>query len=156
MFSQCSLCAILPFPNANRFSNMLEEEIVEEYLRYPSLPYHTTVTIENIIILNYDLNFGAEQEKIRYATFVKMLSEEFPELGNGCDEDYFVAPALIVTENGEYRTSESIWDIMCEIMSAYVGGFLPYRTFLDQENEWAKDMINMLWLSQDMNRLLYA
>lgn len=100
-----------------RRQNMSATELVQDYLSYPLCPFNITtmtevpICIQKITILNYNPDTDTSKD-LTYGDFSACDSTQFP---NSTFLTTQVLPILITIDDIEYRTSQTLWQVLSDI-----------------------------------------
>jgi hypothetical protein len=139
--------------NSIRLKDLSEDEIINEYLNYPKLPYGKTIKIDKISILNYNALTNEYQNKITYLPFRIRLPDEFEEAKDP-NLDYTdaeqVSPDINISNNQKFRVKKDLWFPLRDIVNKILikqgktnKKCLPINIFIDDKDQFMLKLFNL-------------
>lgn len=139
--------------NSFKLSAQTPDEIVDEYLNLPKLPYGSTITIDKIGCLNYNPLTKEQPGGLPYKHFRLKCPEEFPECKNPdleYTDDEQVSPVIIISGIIKYRVKMLLWFPLCDTFSSILSRqsalnkkLLPISVLIDEKDQFVAKLMNL-------------
>lgn len=136
-----------------KLSTQTPDEIVDDYLTLPTLPYGTTITIDKIGCLNYDPLTKKQLGNLVYKHFRLKSPAEFPECKNpkvDYTDDDQVSPVIIISGDVKYRVKMLLWFPLCDIFTSILSRqsalnkkLLPIDVLIDEKDQFMVKLMNL-------------
>jgi hypothetical protein len=138
--------------NSLKLHEQNEDEIVNDYLNLPKLPFGKMIRLDKIAVLNYNFVTKQYQNKVSYLPFRIRFSDEFekcvdPELDYTDEEQ--VAPVIFVSGSKKYRIRKELWyslrdivDNILRIQGKTLKKCLPIRLYIDKKEQFVANLFN--------------
>ncbi len=155
--SKGSNVVVMPSADAVRKSIELSiqtpDEIVDDYLNLPKLPYGITIRIDKIGCLNYNPLTKKSPGNLPYKHFRLKCPAEFPMCKN-LDLDYSddeqVSPVIIISGDVKYRVKMLLWFPLCDAFSSILirqstlnRKLLPVSVLIDEKDQFMVTLMNL-------------
>lgn len=147
--------------NSIKLSAQTPDEVVDDYLNLPNLPYGTTITIDKIGCLNYNPLTKEHLGVLPYKHFRLKCPEEFFECKNPdleYTDDEQVSPVIIISGTIKYRVKMLLWFPLCDIFSkillkqsALNKKLLPISVLIDEKDQFMATLMNLALTSRPRN-----
>lgn len=139
--------------NSVKLSAQTPDEIVDDYLSLPKLPYGTTIRIDKIGCLNFNPLTKKQLGILPYKNFRLKCPTEFPECKNP-DNDYTddeqVSPVIIISGDVKYRVKMLLWFPLCDAFSSILSRqsamnkkLLPISVLIDEKDKFMVKLLNL-------------
>lgn len=139
--------------NSIKMSTQTPDEIVDDYLNLPTLPYGKTIRIDKIGCLNYDPLTKKQMGILPYKNFRVKCPEEFPVCKNpnvDYTDDDQVSPVIIISGDMKYRVKMLLWYPLCDAFtsiltrqSALNKKLLPIDVLIDEKDQFMVKLMNL-------------
>lgn len=140
--------------NSLKLGAQTPDEVVDDYLNLPKLPYGETITIDKIGCLNYNPLTKQQSGILPYKNFRLKCPEEFPQCKNpnvDYTDDDQVSPVVIISGNVKYRVKMLLWLPLCDAFAAILKRqsssmnrkLLPINVLIDERDQFMVKLMNL-------------
>lgn len=139
--------------NSVNMSTQTPEQIVDDYLSLPKLPYGQTITVDKIVCLNYNPMSKSSSTLLKYRLFRERCPEDFPpcqdpQMDYTDDDD--VSPVMFISGSTKYRVKQLLWFPLCDAFSQILARqgklnrkLLPIQLLIDEKDQFMVKIMNL-------------
>lgn len=134
-------------------SQQTPDQVVDDYLKLPMLPYGTRIRIDKIGCLNYNPLTKKHAGILPYKHFRLKCPAEFPacvDPNRDYTDDEQVSPVIITSGDVKYRVKMVLWFPLCDAFSAIIQRqtalkkkLLPVIVNIDEKDQFMVTLMNL-------------